>query len=76
MDEEELKQIKQALDDLAVKIDAKIGELSKAAGKTIGERKECIEENIRENSIAYMAGAFFGGVFVGYMMGKGKGDKV
>ncbi len=66
--EEELKQIKQTLNDLTVKID----ELSKTIGKTIGERKEYAEGKINENPLAYVAGAFVGGVLVGYVMGKGK----
>jgi len=41
MEEEELKQIKQTLNDLTVKIDNKIDELSKTIGKTIGEKKNC-----------------------------------
>ena len=65
MEEEELKQIKQTLNDLTVKID----ELS----KTIGEKKEYAEGKISENPLAYVAGAFVGGVIVGYVMGRGKG---
>jgi len=72
MDEEELKQIKQKLNDLTVKIDDKIEELSKSIGKTVGEKKECVEGKINENPIAYVAGAFVGGVLVGYMMGREK----
>ena len=75
MDKEELKQIKQTLNDLTVKIDEKIGELSKIGGKTIGEKKEYIEGNMRENSLAYMTGSFVGGLILGYMMGKGKCSK-
>ncbi len=73
MEEEELKQIKQTHNDLTVKIDDKIDELSKAIGKTIGEKKEYAEGKINENSLAYVAGAFVGGVIVGYVMGRGKG---
>ena len=68
MEEEELKQIKQTLNDLTVKID----ELSKTIGKTIGDKKEYAEGKINENPLAYVAGAFVGGVIVGYMMGRGK----
>ena len=70
--EEELKQIKQTLNDLTVKIDDKIDELSKTIGETIGAKKEFAEEKISENPLAYVAGAFVGGVIVGYMMGRGK----
>ena len=66
--EEESKQIKQTLNDLTVKID----ELSKTIGKTIGEKKEYAEGKINENPLAYVAGAFVGGVVVGYVMGRGK----
>ncbi len=76
MEQDELKQIKQTLIDLTVKIDdkidSKIEELSKSIGKTIGEKREYAEGKINENPIAYVAGAFVGGVIVGYMMGKGK----
>ena len=68
MEEEESKQIKQTLNDLNVKID----ELSKTIGKTIGEKKEYAEGKINENPLAYVAGAFVGGVVVGYVMGSGK----
>ncbi len=67
-EEEELKQIKHTVNDLSVKID----ELSKSIGKTIGDKKEYAEEKINENPLAYVAGAFVGGVIVGYVMGRGK----
>ncbi len=67
-EEEELKQIKHTVNDLSVKID----ELTKSIGKTIGEKKEYAEEKINENPLAYVAGAFVGGVIVGYVMGRGK----
>jgi len=69
MEEEESTQIKQTLNDLSVKID----ELSKSIEKTLGEKKEYAEAKINENPLAYVAGAFVGGVIVGYMMGRGKG---
>ncbi len=72
MEQDELQQLKQTLNDLTVKIDDKIDEISKSIGKTIGEKKEYTEGKINENPIAYVAGAFVGGVIVGYMMGKGK----
>ena len=70
--EEESKQIKQTLNDLNVKIDEKIDELSKSIEKVLGEKKEYAEGKINENPLAYMAGAFIGGVIVGYVMGRGK----
>ncbi len=65
MEEEELKQ---TLNDLTVKIE----ELSKTIGKPIGEKQEYAQEKMSENPIAYMAGAFVGGMIVGYMMGRGR----
>jgi len=72
MEDEEIKQIKCTINDLSVKIDQKIGELTKSIEKTLGEKKEFAEGKIKENPLAYVAGAFVGGVIVGYVMGKGK----
>ncbi len=70
--EEELKeestQIKQTLNDLSVKIE----ELNKTILKTFGEKKECVEAKINENPLAYVTGAFVGGMIVGSLMGRGK----
>ena len=49
-------------------LSAKVDELSKA----FMERKEYTEEKIKENPLAYMAGAFTGGLIVGYLMSRGK----
>jgi ElaB/YqjD/DUF883 family membrane-anchored ribosome-binding protein len=73
MEDEELKQIKHTMNDLSVKIDNKIDELSKSIEMTLGEKKEYAEGKIKENPLAYVAGAFVGGVIVGYVMGRGKG---
>jgi len=72
MEEEESKQINKTLNDLSVKIDRKIEEITKSIGKTVGEKKECVEGKINENPLAYVAGAFVGGVIVGYVMNRGK----
>ena len=72
MEDDEIKQIKQTLNDLTVKIDNKIDELSKSIEKTIGEKQEYTEGKISENPLAYVAGAFVGGVIVGYVMGRRK----
>ena len=72
MEQDELNQIKQTLNNLTVKLDDKIDEISKSIGKTIEEKKEYTEGKINKNPIAYVAGAFVGGVLVGYMMGRGK----
>jgi hypothetical protein len=75
MEEEISNQIKRTLYDLTAKVD----ELSKSIGETIGETKEYVGEKkeyaegqINENPLAYVAGAFIGGVLVGYVMGSGK----
>ncbi len=72
MEKEELKQIKHTMNDLSVKIDNKIEELTKSIENTIGEKKEYAEGKINENPLAYVAGAFVGGVIVGYLIGRGK----
>jgi hypothetical protein len=72
MEEEELKYITKTLNDLTVKIDNKIDELSKSIEKTLGVKQEYAEGKISENPLAYMAEAFVGGVIVGYVMSRGK----
>jgi F0F1-type ATP synthase assembly protein I len=72
MEEKESKQINKTINDLSVKIDNKIEELTKLIEKTVGEKKEYAEGKINENPLAYVAGAFVGGVIVGYVMGRGK----
>jgi len=58
---------------------AKIDELSKAVKERkeyteqkIKEKKEFSEEKIKENPLAYVAGAFAGGLIVGFLMARGK----
>jgi len=70
--EEEIKQISKTLNDLSVKMDARIEELTKSIEKTLGEKQEYVEGKINENPIAYVAGAFFGGILMGYVMSRGK----
>ena len=72
MEEEEIKQINKTLNDLSVKIDNKIEELTKSIEKTLGEKQEYVEGKINENPLAYVAGAFVGGVIMGYVMSRGK----
>jgi len=71
-EEEEIKQINKTINDLSVKMDHKIEELTKSIEKTLGEKQEYAEGKISENPLAYMAGAFVGGVIMGYIMGRGK----
>ncbi len=47
-------------------LSAKIDELT----KSLGEKKVQAEEKIKENPIAYVMGAFVGGLLVGYLMGR------
>ena len=68
MDEEESKQINKTLNDLSVKIE----ELNKSILKALGEKKEYAEGKISENPLAYVAGAFLGGIIVGSLLGRGK----
>jgi len=70
--EEEIKQINKTLNDLSVKMDQKIEELTKSIEKTLGEKQEYVEGKINENPLAYVAGAFVGGVIMGYVMSRGK----
>ncbi len=60
------EEIKHTITDLASKID----ELSKSIEKSYGEKKVYTEGKISENPFAYMAGAFVGGVIVGYVMSR------
>ena len=71
-EEEEIKQINKTINDMSVKIDNKIEELTKSIEKTLGEKQKYAEGKIKENPLAYVAGAFVGGVIVGYVMGRGK----
>lgn len=59
IDEDDLKK---TLDAMGAKID----DLS----RSIGEKKDFTEARIRENPIAYVSGAFVGGLFVGYLLGR------
>ncbi len=57
-------EVSKMLDTLSVKID----ELTKA----LKEKKEKAEESLKENPLAYMAGAFAGGLIFGYLIARGK----
>ena len=73
MEEEvEIKQINKTLNDLSIKMDHKIDELTKSIEKTLGEKQEYAEGKISENPLACVVGAFIGGAIVGYVMGRGK----
>jgi ElaB/YqjD/DUF883 family membrane-anchored ribosome-binding protein len=58
-------EVAKMLDTLS----AKMEELTKA----LGQKKEKAEETVKENPLAYVAGAFAGGLIVGYLMARGKG---
>ncbi len=47
-------------------LSAKVEELS----KTLKEKKEYTEEKIKEEPLAYVAGAFVGGLIVGYLLAR------
>ncbi len=49
-------------------LSAKVDELSRA----LKEKKEYSEEKIKENPLAYVAGAFAGGLIAGYLLARGK----
>ena len=70
--EEEIQQINKTLNDLSVKMDHKIEELTKSIEKILGEKQEYVEGKINENPLAYVAGAFVGGILMGYVMSRGK----
>lgn len=55
-------EVAKTLDILTAKID----ELS----KELNEKRELTEAKIKENPMAYMAGAFAGGLIVGYLIAR------
>jgi tetrahydromethanopterin S-methyltransferase subunit G len=67
---DEIKQIYKTLNDLSMKMDHEIEELTKSIENTLGEKQGYAEGKINDNPLAYMAGAFVGGVIVGYVMGR------
>jgi ElaB/YqjD/DUF883 family membrane-anchored ribosome-binding protein len=68
MEDDLATNINNKLNDLATDINSKIDELSKSIDKLYGEKKGYTESKINENPIAYVAGAFVGGVVIGYIM--------
>ena len=72
MQEEEIKEINRTISELTAKFEDKFDELSKSIGKTVGEEQEYAQGKISEKPLAYLAGAFVGGVIVGYVLGRGK----
>ncbi len=70
--QEELRNVDRTFNDLTTKTSDRIQELNKSIDKTLGQKKEYAEGKINENPFAYMAGAFLGGVIVGYVMRRGK----
>ncbi len=55
-------EVTKTLDVLTAKVD----ELSRA----MNEKREMTESKIKENPLAYVAGAFAGGLIVGYLMAR------
>lgn len=62
MEGEEKEEISKILETLITKID----ELTNA----IKEKKVITEDKIKENPLAYIIGAFAGGLTVGFLIGK------
>ncbi|VVB53127.1 Uncharacterised protein [uncultured archaeon] len=71
-EQEEIKDLKHTISELTAKFEDKYNELSESIGKAVMEKKESAEAKVNENPFAYMAGAFVGGVLVGYLLGRGK----
>ena len=63
-------------DNEAIKEEAKIiGKLTNKINDltlALKEKKIDYENQIKENPLAYIAGAFIGGILVGFLIGKGK----
>jgi ElaB/YqjD/DUF883 family membrane-anchored ribosome-binding protein len=70
MSEEEFKQINRTISDLSDKMNNKLKDLSQSVEKTLNKKQDSAERNVNENPLACVAGAFFGGTIVGYMMGR------
>ncbi|CAG0957590.1 hypothetical protein METP3_00627 [Methanosarcinales archaeon] len=70
--QQEIKDLKHKIGELTAKFEDKYNELSESIGKAVMEKKESAEAKVNENPLAYIAGAFVGGVLVGYLLGRGK----
>lgn len=70
MKELEMKEMKRAIRELTARFD----ELSKSVGKTVRKQQESTEAEVNKNPLAYMAGAFVGGIIVGHLLGRVKGS--
>ena len=71
-EQQEIKDLKYKLGELTAKYEDKYKELSESIGKKVMEKKESAEAKVNENPLAYVAGAFVGGILVGYLLGRGK----
>ncbi len=63
-----LETLSAKVDELSKALEKRVDELSKA----LNEKKGYTEDKIKENPLAYVAGAFTGGLIVGYLMARGK----
>ena len=72
-EERDIKDIKNTLSELTAKLEDKYNELSESVGKAVMEKKESAEAKVNKNPLAYVAGAFVGGILVGCLIGRGKG---
>jgi ElaB/YqjD/DUF883 family membrane-anchored ribosome-binding protein len=69
--EDKTKETSKEETKILEKLTNKIDELT----KTIKEKKIITEDKIKENPLAYVIGAFTGGLVVGFLIGKGKEGK-
>ncbi|NJD51951.1 MAG: hypothetical protein FIB07_03700 [Candidatus Methanoperedens sp.] len=68
----EIKDIQNMLSEMTAKFEDRYNELSESIKKTVMEKKESAEAKVNKNPLAYVVGAFVGGVFVGCLLGRGK----
>ncbi len=72
MPEEETSKMLETLTAKIDELSKQIKEKREYAEQMIREKKEYTEEKIKENPLAYVAGAFAGGLIVGFLMARGK----
>jgi len=71
-EQQEIKDIKNTLCEMAAKYEDRYNELSESIRKAVMEKKESAEAKVIEKPLAYMVGAFVGGVFVGCLLRRGR----
>lgn len=63
------EEISKTLETLTIKIDELVNAINEKV-KAINEKKVVTEEKIKENPLAYIIGAFIGGLAVGLLIRK------